>query len=156
MNKFKPTQAIQALTSAAFGLMLLTGSCSSPGGKEKSTTGLLTPLDIVQAIQAAPPGPPRADISKQYIGSLVECEGSIVGVTELAENEVQVEIIVRSPSGELPESVSVFFSIDPDNYPGLGLFKVGGSIMITGLFQKVESRGVILRPAIVSYNKPLR
>jgi hypothetical protein len=156
MKELKPTLAVQALAGAAFGLVLLTCCCSSPGGKEKDTKSVLTPLDIVQAIQTAPPGPPRADISMQYFGLLVECEGSIVGITKLAGKEVQVHIAVRSPSGEFPETVSVFFSINLDNYPGVELLKAGDSIMITGEFQKVELRGVILRPRIVSYNKSHR
>ena len=100
MKELMPPPVVQVLAGVAFGLMLFAGSCSSPGGKEKDAKSVPTPLDIVQAIQTAPPGPPRADISKQYIGMLVECEGRIVGITETAGKEAQVQIAVRSPSGE--------------------------------------------------------
>lgn len=153
---FKRTKTVRTLAGAAFSLMILTCSCSNPGGEGKDAMGVLTPLDIVREFQAASPSSPGTDISLRHIGRLMTCEGRIVGITAADGKEAQVQITVRSPSGESPESVAVFFSLNLDDYPGFGSLKAGDPIMITGEFLKVESPGIILRPRIVSYNRPRR
>jgi hypothetical protein len=88
----------------------------------------LTPDSIYKTIEDAPLLI-RSDIAKHYRGIQVQWEGPLLDIS-MREGMLHLQVQFYR---------SVFFDVDPKNYPGIGLMRSGDIIKFEGTIKEVDT-----------------
>jgi hypothetical protein len=101
----------------------------------------LSPNEILRTIREAPLLQ-QDEVSKHYIGLTVTWEGTLSHAEKREKDTVRMHI---SSSNE-----SVFFYINKDDYPGLGLLKRDAKLTVEGIIEEIEGYFILKDARIIS------
>jgi hypothetical protein len=90
----------------------------------------LSPTEILKSIREAPLLQ-QSDVTKHYIGLKITWEGTLAGATEKGDGNVMMVISLSSES--------IFFYVNKNDYPGLGLLKRGAILKVEGTIESIDS-----------------
>jgi len=107
----------------------------------------LTPKKIFEDIKSASLLQ-RPEMRKHYEGISVTWTGTLFNAKKINEKIIHLQITVETEK----DSTSVFFNINPNKYPGIGLLREGHKIKVEGKITKVEDAWIILNAENIEYN----
>ena len=118
-------------------LMVITGSPPSHAIIETKPAPYSPPADIIPLASLSPseilntineaPLLQQSDVTKHYIGLKIKWEGKLSGAMEVQDDIVRMHI---SSSME-----TIFFYVNKNDYPGLGLLKSGTKLTVEGTIE---------------------
>lgn len=94
----------------------------------------LSPGKIIKEVESVP-FLQRPDISKQYEGIKVSWKGKLCNAKKINEKNIRLQITVT----EGKDYTSIFFNVNPKQYPGIGLLREGHEILVEGRIEEVSS-----------------
>lgn len=103
----------------------------------------LSPKKILDEINSAPLLQ-QQEISKQYIGIKVSWKGNLKAAQKIFEEENTIQIMIGVPHDLSDKDrlrtayTSVFFEVDPEQYPGIGTLREEHDILVEGRIDKIS------------------
>ena len=88
----------------------------------------LSPSEILKTINDAP-FLQQSDVTKHYIGLKIQCEGTLSSVTEQEDDILMMHIS--------SSNVGIFFYVNKNDYPGLGLLKKDAVLKVEGMIESI-------------------
>jgi len=104
----------------------------------------LSPGKIIKEVESAP-FLQRPDISKQYEGIKVSWKGKLCNANKINEKNIRLYITVTEEKGY----TSIFFNVNPKQYPGIGLLREGHEILVEGRIERVSSHIVLKAEKVI-------
>lgn len=103
---------------------------------------MLTPFSIRDTAQNTPLLL-QPEIAKQFYGIKVKWDGALYGVSKVEEG-VQLRIICEQSEETFTESVLVYFTVNPADYPGLGLLKSKDKVLVEGVISHTSDNNSVI------------
>lgn len=121
-------------------------------------TASLSPGKIIEEIKSAPLLQ-QQEISKQYEGVKVSWKGKLSDAQKLYPEEMIDEKTIRIMISVYDEKngsdkmgyTSVFFNVDPEQYPGIGLLRKGHELLVEGRIEEISSY-IVLKTEKLIFN----
>jgi hypothetical protein len=108
------------------------------------TTPVMKAEEILRSITSAPLLQ-QAELAKHYLGIHVDCWGALVNADTDKPGKVAMMILCNSAPNSFP--CFVWFEVNLDDYPGLGLLHDGDPIRVSGTFDSISISTVNLKNA---------
>lgn len=94
----------------------------------------LSPAKIMKEVESAPLLQ-QPDVRKQYEGIKASWKGKLSYAEKINEKSIRLMILVTEKSSH----TSIFFNVNPKQYPGIRLLREGHEILVEGRIEEVSS-----------------
>ena len=92
----------------------------------------------------------QKEMARQYIGLKVKWQGTLTSISDDYDNKAARRIQLMA--SEANPFLIIGFSLDPKNYPGIGLLKRGHEMTVEGIIKKVDRFWIELENAVMKYS----
>ena len=99
----------------------------------------ISPAKIIENVESSP-FLQQSDVMKQYEGISVSWKGTLDSAYKRDEENVRIQLSVMDGN----KRSGVFFSVNPDEHPGLGLLRKGHEISVEGKIKEVNDMWIVL------------